>query len=549
MKTRKTIVITYLLFASFFSGFSQSRIVSDTLLFSLTKTQLDSLYNKNGIPPVVLNLQYSVSAYKIIFKTLKYDSTPTIASGLLLIPNSPEYCKLPIVSYQHGTTIKKKEVPSRFNGQEPLITMALVSGGMIGCMPDYHGMGDGPGFHPYQNARTEAFSVIDMVRASKEFCDSLKQGYSDQLFLVGYSQGGHATMAAHKMIQEKLSSEMRVTASAPMSGAYDMSGVQTTELLKDVPYASPFYLPYLIFGNNPIYHFFTNPNQILSYPYDSTLPPLMDGLHSSSQINAKMNDTVKRIFRPDLLDSFNVDSNHFFRVFLRDNDVYKWVPNSPVKMFFCTLDENVPFENTYVAYNYFITHGAPFVDTVNSGALKHTPCAQPSLLIAKGWLDQMRDKPISVSETHQNASSATSADGSIHLQITGGRKPYTVTWETTATGTDLTGVSADTYIYTLTDSNNCTKTGSVTVSFTNAIEDLQKEQVSVYPNPTLNTITIYVEQNFEDGKTASLINTLGQTVKTFDLKNKIQTVSVEDLEAGVYTLKIDKVFTQQIIKQ
>ena len=99
-------------------------------------------------------------------------------------------------------------------------------------------------------------------------------------------------MAAHKMIQEQLSSEMKVTASAPMSGAYDMSGVQTVQLLKDTPYASPYYLPYLIFGNNPIYHFFTNANEILRAPYDTNLPPLMNGIANSNAINAKMNAAV-----------------------------------------------------------------------------------------------------------------------------------------------------------------------------------------------------------------------------------------------------------------
>jgi len=549
MKTRKSALVFYLLFASFFCATAQTKIVKDSLLFSLNRTQLDSFYNKNGIPPFLLGLDYGVKAYKVIYRTLNYDSTPTIASGLIMIPQSPEYCKLPISSYQHGTTVRKKDVPSRLSGNEKLITMAMASAGMISCMPDYLGMGDGPGYHPYQNARTEAFSVIDIIRAAKEFCDTMKLGYSDQLFLVGYSQGGHATMAAHKMIQEQLSSEMKVTASAPMSGAYDMSGVQTVQLLKDTPYASPYYLPYLIFGNNPIYHFFTNANEILRAPYDTTLPPLMNGIANSNAINAKMNDTVKLIFRQDMLDSFDANPNHFFKVFLRDNDVYQWVPQSPMRMFYCTLDENVPYENTVVAYNYFKSHGATQVDTVNSGALNHTPCAQPSLIRAKTWFDEMKDRKMEIAETHQNASAATSADGTLHLDIVGGRKPFTVSWSNNMSGTDLTGLAPGTYAYTITDSNFCSKAGTVTISFSNAIAQLTKEQVSVYPNPATNTITIYIGQNFEEGKAITVINTLGEEVKKWTTKNKVQTESVSDLASGVYTIKIDKVFTQQFIKQ
>lgn len=549
MKTRKSALVFYLLFASFFCATAQTKIVKDSLLFSLNRTQLDSFYNKNGIPPFLLGLDYGVKAYKIIYRTLNYDSTPTTASGLIMIPESPEYCKLPISSYQHGTTVRKKDVPSRLSGNEKLITMAMASAGMVSCMPDYLGMGDGPGYHPYQNARTEAFSVIDIIRAAKEFCDTMKLGCSDQLFLVGYSQGGHATMAAHKMIQEQLSSEMKVTASAPMSGAYDMSGVQTVQLLKDTPYASPYYLPYLIFGNNPIYHFFTNASEILRAPYDTTLPPLMNGVANSNAINAKMNDTVKLIFRQDMLDSFNANPNHFFKVFLRDNDVYQWVPQSPMRMYYCTLDENVPYENTVVAYNYFKANGATQVDTVNSGALYHTPCAEPSLIRAKTWFDEKKDRKMEIAETHQNASAANSADGTLHLDIAGGRKPFTVSWNNNMTGTDLMGLAPGTYTYNIVDSNLCSKTGTVTISFTNAIAQLTKEQVSVYPNPATNTITIFIGQNFEEGKSITVINTLGEEVKRWTTKNKVQTETVSDLAAGVYTLKIDKVFTQQFIKQ
>ncbi len=546
--SRLFILLTVVLLVSCVSR-GQTVLVKDSLLFSLNRTQLDSFYNKNGIPPYLLGLDYGVKAYKVIYNTLNYDSTPTTASGLIMIPQSSEYCKLPISSYQHGTTVRKKDVPSRLSGNEKLVTMAMASAGMISCMPDYHGMGDGPGYHPYQNARTEAFSVIDIIRAAKEFCDTVKLGYSDQLFLVGYSQGGHATMAAHKMIQEQLSSEMKVTASAPMSGAYDMSGVQTVQLLKDTPYASPYYLPYLIFGNNPIYHFFTNATEILRSPYDATLPPVMNGIANSNTINSKMNDTVKLIFRQDMLDSFNANPNHFFKVFLRDNDVYQWVPKSPMRMYYCTLDENVPYENTVVAYNYFKANGATQVDTVNSGALYHTPCAEPSLIRAKTWFDGMKDRKMEITEVRQNASTASSTDGTVHLDIDGGRKPFSVSWSNNMTGADITGLAPGAYSYTITDSNLCLKVGTVNISFSNAIAHLTKEQVSVYPNPATNTITIYIGQNFEEGKTITVINTLGQEVKQWTTKNKVQTESVSDLASGVYTIKIDKVFTQQFIKQ
>ena len=86
-------------------------------------------------------------------------------------------------------------------------------------------MGDNPGIHPYVHWESEATASIDLIRASREFLmDSLEIWDNNQLFLTGYSQGGHSTMAIHKYIKvNNLQSEFNVVASAPMSGPYALS--------------------------------------------------------------------------------------------------------------------------------------------------------------------------------------------------------------------------------------------------------------------------------------------------------------------------------------
>ena len=91
-----------------------------------------------------------------------------------------------------------------------------------------------------------------MLRAVKEFCDNRGIIYNNQLFLSGYSQGGHATMALHKALQEHHSSEFQVTASAPGAGPYDISGEQANLFIQGTPYPAPFYLPYVILSYRDI---------------------------------------------------------------------------------------------------------------------------------------------------------------------------------------------------------------------------------------------------------------------------------------------------------
>ena len=76
-----------------------------------------------------------------------------------------------------------------------------------------------------------------MIRAAREFItNDLNLIDNSQVFLTGYSQGGHACMATHKYIHENsLQSEFDVIASAPCSGPYDLSGIMADTIMSQHP--------------------------------------------------------------------------------------------------------------------------------------------------------------------------------------------------------------------------------------------------------------------------------------------------------------------------
>jgi hypothetical protein len=81
-----------------------------------------------------------------------------------------------------------------------------------------------------------------MLRAARSFCASNNIGLNGQLFLAGYSQGGHTEMALHRELERYHTNEFAVTASAAMAGPYDMSGV---ELNLCPPAAQSYYAAYV----------------------------------------------------------------------------------------------------------------------------------------------------------------------------------------------------------------------------------------------------------------------------------------------------------------
>jgi hypothetical protein len=506
---------------------------------AFTPHEVDSVITAAVGIPGVFPTTYGARAYKVIYNTVNGDSTPTIASGLLIVPVGAP-CKSPMMSYQHGTVTKKNDVPSRFAG-EWFIALAAASKGYVSLMPDYVGLGDGPGMHPYQHAQSAATCVIDLIRAAKEVVDTMGAPVNEQLFLFGYSQGGHATMAAHQMIQEKFDNTMHVTASAPMSGAYDMSGTMSDVMVSDSAYPSPYYLPYLLLGFNSVYHLFTNNSDVFRAPYDSILPPLYDGTHSGGQIDNVMPNVPKLVMQQNQIDSFvNYPQTNFFREKLRESDSYNWTPNSPIRMYYCQGDKSVSYHNAQVAYQHFIQNGATMVDTVDVDPnLDHYPCAQFAILSAVYWFDTLTFKPLAATTSAVNATSTNTPNGSVTVNPSFGDTPYTFSWSTGATTATINELGPGTYYVTITDQSLCTYTDSATVQLINGLQNQVLSNVRVYPNPSTGKVIIENTDLNDVLLQPEAFDMNGRAVKTYTVKqaNTLQ-VYFEDAMQGVYFLHL-----------
>jgi len=337
-----------------------------------------------------LSAQNGVIAYKIVYETIDPFNARTTASGAVIVPTASTKA-LPLASYQHGTVTLKSDVPSAMNDDFAL-SLVLGGTGYVACAPDYIGLGDSPGLHPYHHAKTEATAAIDLLRAARTLCLSNSVALNGQLFIVGYSQGGHATMALHRELEASHSNEFTITASAPMAGAYDMSGVTTTDFLSGRSVPNPYYYAYLLAAYQSVYHITNSLSDMLVSPFNVTLPPLFDGQHSGSDINQAMGTSVPtNILKPDVLSAFKSNPNHPLRFALQDNDVYDWTPRAPMQMYHCHADQDVLFANSQVAYDSFIAHGATQVRLIDpSPSSTHGTCAPFALLQAKGWFDSLK---------------------------------------------------------------------------------------------------------------------------------------------------------------
>ncbi len=367
----------------------RGKLISINLAFSFTVPQLQILFSIAGITDVVP--KYPIRLYKVVYETITPLGGRTTASGALCLPENTGNA-LPLLSYQHGTITQTNKAPSSMDlGTEVTVGIAFATSGYAVAVPDYLGLGNSPGLHPYHHARSEATACVDMLRSVKTACATNGFPLTNRLFLCGYSQGGHATMALLRELEWFHSGEFTVTACAPMAGAYDLSGVTPADFLSTRPKPNPYYFLYLLAAYQDVYGLAPSLADLLVAPYNTNLPPLLAGNSAGGDINALMPSDPTQILKPEYLADFRTNAHHLLRVALGDNDVYRWKPATPLRFYHCDSDQDVIKANSTVALSYLQSIGVTNVslmDPLPTGG--HSECIQPSLMAAKAWFDSLR---------------------------------------------------------------------------------------------------------------------------------------------------------------
>ncbi len=348
MKKAYQLIIGLFLLGSF--GIQAQVFVSSEYKQTFTKAEI---MNQTGVP-----VPYDVDLYKIIYKVV-YDGDSIVCSGLVGMPQGRD--KASIVIYQHGTTDGPVDVPSNLAaGTSEVLTYAAF--GFITAATDYIGLGeDTEHFHPYVHADTEAAAGLYMLYASRTFAEAQNVEPTEKLYLAGYSQGGHASMALHKLLEEEHAGTELVTASAHMSGPYDMSGVMREVILSDEPFIYSGYIPYVILSYNSIYgNLYSDLSEVFKAPYIADIEKFQNGNATLRTTTLSMNITLVITSGPTIVpknmlqDSIvqrliNNDPNDPFIQALKDNDLYNWSPKTPTRLYYCTADDQVSYRNSIVA--------------------------------------------------------------------------------------------------------------------------------------------------------------------------------------------------------
>jgi pimeloyl-ACP methyl ester carboxylesterase len=341
---------------------------SSELILSQTKSNLSGLVQLAetaypGVSNLLPYLEYDIDVYTITYKTT-YLGEEITASGLVTFPKTTE--PIPMMSFQHGTMVSHAEAPTEDVNTYGFLS-TLASAGYIFLIPDFIGFGASKDkLHPYYIEELTASSVIDMMHAAKELAVEKGYNFDERVFLSGYSEGGYATMATHKSLEQNPIAGFELIVSAPSSGGYNLKSMQEYFFSLET-YHNPFYLGYVAmsFQSQGVENV---SSLIFQEPYASKMPQLFDGSLTGGQINAQLTDVVADLVQADFL--INVDTNSAYAEILTNfekNSVDNWTPTKRMMLYHGDADITVPYHTSQETFDKMLAGGT------SSSVLTFTP--------------------------------------------------------------------------------------------------------------------------------------------------------------------------------
>lgn len=357
--------------------------VSATPLGTYSRAELQAFASKVGFGNFAPLARYDVDFYRMVYKTT-FKGKLINVSGLLAVPkNVPVIPSL--LSAQHGTIFRAAEAPSNFPATFSGFEL-FASAGYVTVIPDYIGYGISQNItHPYFDKNYSGLTVVDMIKAAKHYLRKQQIAISPRLFLVGYSEGGYATMAAQQEIETNPFHHLSVTAAAEGAGSYDLS--LTLNIIADTStYAAPSLLAFIVKAYNSTYDLNRPFSDFLREPYASRIPELLDGTKSRAEIDAALTTSTAALFNPVFYAELkNPAKETALKQLLARNSFLNWVPKSPTRLYHGTADEASYFQTSLVTFNRFRAAGATNVEFFPIPNGNHSVSIEPMMLNALPW--------------------------------------------------------------------------------------------------------------------------------------------------------------------
>ncbi|WP_295526206.1 hypothetical protein [Novosphingobium sp. Chol11] len=367
-----------------FAGQTPGSVIAVERLGGYNKLALSGLLWFADLP-VKTSVSDGIEMFRIRYWSLN-QGKPVEASGLMAVPYQTlgGQPSRGTAMYLHGTSPDRINSPSAPGPQEGLLPSAVFAGGGYTLLaPDYFGLGQSHAAPAYIYAPATAAAARDMVIAARHVADAMKLRFSPDLYIVGFSQGGHATAVVQRALEDAPIPGIEIKAAAAVAGAFDLAGVS-------VPYAfaqkHSLYLSFLAVSYAAQYH---QPlGTLLTDHYAKVLPVVFDGNHTIEAIEAALPPDPRALFRPEALAAITESKPNWFSAGLAANEAWNWTPKAPLKLYYGDRDADVSPQDSKGFYASAAKRGAN-IHLMPLGPYDHVGSALQAVPRARIWFDEL----------------------------------------------------------------------------------------------------------------------------------------------------------------
>jgi hypothetical protein len=330
------------------------------------------LVSVGGVTP-----RHTVDAWRVLYPSTDSAGRAIQLSGFLALPRGAPPTTL--VSWHHGTTTTRSAVPSNVSTDAMAAAFVFAGTGRAVIAPDYLGLGASPLTHTYLVADDTARAITDLLAAARGVAGVPKT----PPFLMGFSQGAHACLAAQAAMER---AGQPVRGSAAVAGAHNLLTISLGEALKGGAASHSLYLAYMTRGycaryGQPL-------KRVLTDEAATTATRLFDTPHKPEEIIAGLPAQPRTMFRPDFLAAFDAGRPHWMLDALAANETSHFTPRAPIRLYYGAADRDVVPREAQTTAAEMQGRGGD-VTATNVGDVGHDPSLLAAVPHVLAWLGRL----------------------------------------------------------------------------------------------------------------------------------------------------------------
>jgi pimeloyl-ACP methyl ester carboxylesterase len=339
------------------------------------------------VAKVPAQVSKSVDLYRITYWS-RTNGKPVLVSGLMSLPDRGP--PKGTVLWMHGTNYDRKGSVSHPSTEEGvLLSGVFAGGGYLFVAPDLLGLGVSKAPQAYLYNPSTIDVTLDFLRAAQIVSKDLGRPWNPNLYVAGFSQGGHSAAVIARELERLDDPRWRLKAAAGIEGAYNLADVSMPVAMGGSSSGHPVYLTLLALSYATYY----------GQPLDSVFNPpsaarartLFDGDHGD-QIQGHMPANPRDLFTPEFLQAYDHKQPNWFTDAERANEAYMWAPKAPFRAYYGDKDVDVSPDDAKGFVSEARRRGGD-AEAVPVGPYDHTESAFHAVPMVRRWFDTLSASP------------------------------------------------------------------------------------------------------------------------------------------------------------